>query len=308
MLRPTAALLIATLSTAAGGQPTCPMVPSFNQLDRGGTRSIAVWRAPGGGPLLFADAMNINTDGTRRSYSVDDFWGERNALNNLCNAMSDACAGLNSDQLRARRIITQSAKARGWPADLLRQTKLSPSIIPVVNGRPCPEVGGYLVSATSLQNPGIANVCDIRRYADALKINAVVLPKRARTGIPTDFQQRGAEVGDLAVALSANGNVLSYSVVGDTGPAKELGEVSVALAQRLTGRPVPTNYQEIRGRGHFRGHAWSVGRTFVLIFPNSRNALQPYMTQERIDAAASQKLEQWGGAKRLRACATKYGQ
>lgn len=298
------AAIVALLSaTPAGAQ--CRMSPAFNQPDEGGARSIPVWAD--NGSLLFGSALNVNTDGTRRSYSVSDFWGEREALNNLCNAMSDACAGLNSAQLRERRLLTQHAAAAHWPADLLRQTRLSPAIIPMPNGRPCPEVGGYLVSATALHRPRISDSCDIANYVDALEVAALVLPKPPRRGEQTPFQARGAQVGDLIVAANADGSHLTYGVVGDLGPARELGEASIAMNGALLGRTEqPANYNHVRGRGEYRGRGWQVPFAFVLIFPRSRDEASPLMQRDRIDAAARQKFEQWGGVARLTACRGSY--
>ena len=89
--------------------PKCEMKPAFQQADKNAVGKLtAVWTDVAGN-LMFIEKLNVNTDGTRRSYAVDDFWGQTRALNNLCNAMSDACAGLDEPGLRARRIATQEA-------------------------------------------------------------------------------------------------------------------------------------------------------------------------------------------------------
>lgn len=297
---------IAGLLSPAPAASQCRMSPAFNQPDEGGSRSIAVWSDDSS--LLFGDALNVNTDGTRRSYSVSDFWGEHDALNNLCNAMGDACDGLNSAQLRERRLLTQRAAAAGWPAGLLRQTQLSSSIIPMPNGRPCPAVNGYLVSATALHRPHISDVCDLANYVDALEVPALVLPKPARHAGPTPFQARGAEVGDLIVAANTDGSRLAYGVVGDLGPSRELGEASIAMNGALLGRTEqPTNYNHVRGRGDaYRGRGWGVPFAYVLIFPRTRDEASPYMQRDRIEAAARQRFERWGGVARLTACRASY--
>ena len=302
-------LLSVTVSTA--GEATCGMAFAFNQVDRDGGSAVAVWKATTTPSLFFADAMNVNTDGTRRSYSVEDFWGETRALNNLCNAMSDKCAGLDEPGLRARRILTQRAHGLGWPKDMLQQTKISSSIIPFIDGKPCPEVGGYLVSATALHKRGVQNPCDIGNYADALTIPAIVVPGRGGKGRPpTAFENSGVRVGDLVVAMSGDGEKIVYSVVGDTGPAKQIGEVSIALAGRLLGKAVePASYREIRGKRPFSARqAWTVDRAFILIFPRTKSSTDPYMTKERIDRDAAAAFNRWGGAERLRACRSEYRQ
>jgi hypothetical protein len=299
------AFIAASLALSPAQAVPCGMALGFNQAD--GQSSLPVWEDGRGTGLLFADGLNVNTDGTRRSYSVDDFWGETRALNNLCNAMSDACAGLSKEGLRARRILTQQAKARGWPADMLEQTRISPSIIPRKDGKPCPEVDGYLVSATSLHRQAMRDPCDISNYADALSVPAIVIPKRARGGVATPFEVRNANIGDLVVLMRAGSSNVHYAVVGDRGPAKSLGEVSVALAADLLGRSAPpSNYREIRGRGPYRGRGWVVPKTFVLILPGTRNQADPYMTRAAIERNAAARFASWGGQERLAACAAAY--
>ncbi|WNB76989.1 hypothetical protein [Methylomonas koyamae] len=296
-------------AAAAGHAVECGMAQAFKQPDGNAkTGFTPVWSDHDANALFFIEALNVNTDGTRRSYSVDDFWGEEKALNNLCNAMSDACAGLDKEGLRQRRLLTQKAFAAGWPADLTAQTKISPAIIPFVAGKPCPPVDGFLVSATALHKPNVADACDIGNYADALVTPALVLPKSPGKNTLSEFAKRNAKVGDLAVALVPGGSAPVFAVVGDTGPAKELGEGSVALNGKLLGKNAPpANYQEVRGKGKYKGKAWTVPQALVLIFPASRDSADPYMTPERIDAAAKQRFDDWGGLERLSACADAYG-
>lgn len=318
--------LTTTLALVSGqastpGLTQCSMTQAFTQSDKNGgktPRFTNVW-ADDQKVMLFADTMNVNTDGTLRSYSVDDYWGETAALNNLCNASQDSCDGLTSDQKRLRRIATQDAKAKGWPASAMPALKMNPDITPFRDGKPCPEVNGFLVSATSLQKPNSKDVCDISNYVDSLTVNAVVLPRGPRPDPKkpreqSDFQKRGAEVGDLAVAVSANGTIQALAVVGDTGPATELGEVSIGLAKVLLRKTtLPANYLEVRGYRMVNGKkmavpglAWTPGKTFILVFPKTRNAGAPYMDQARIDAEAKKSFDAWGGADRIKACMAGY--
>lgn len=298
-------LMLSLAFAQPGNRPACEMARAFGQPDNDGARVVPVWE--GDRSLLFGEALNVNTDGTRRSYSVSDFWGETSAINNLCNAMSDACADLSQAQLRQRRILTQQAHAQGWPANLLSATRISPSIIPFRNGRPCPETGGFLVSATALHRPSVSDVCDLSNYVDSLAVAAIVLPKRANANVATPFENRGARVGDLVVVMSRDGSQIHYAVVGDLGPPDELGEGSVALAGRLLGktRP-PANYREIRGRPPYQGQSWNVSRAYVLILSGTRDTQQPYMSQGRIDEAGRLAFERWGGRPRLEACRVAY--
>lgn len=295
---------IAALTVSSAFGQNCRLRRAFDQPNRNApARSTPVWSDAESSALFFAESLNVNTDGTRRSYSVDDFWGQRVALNNLCNAMSDECAGLDSEGKRKRRLLTQRAFASDWPANLLRLTKISPDIIPFKNHKPCPLVDGYLVSATALQRPRITDVCDITNYVDALAVAAIVIPKGHATG----FARRGAKVGDLAVVMLPGSRSPVFAVVGDEGPVNKLGEGSVALNGKLLGKTAaPVNYDEVKGRGRFAGPDWNVPRALVLIFPATRDRADPYMSQQRIDAAARRRFEAWGGVGRLNACGREY--
>jgi hypothetical protein len=285
----------------------CGLKQAFNQVDDDGHSQVRVWDQGQGQPLLFGGSLHVNTDGTRRSYNVTDFWGVDTAVNNLCNAMSDKCADMSEAQLHDRRVLTQDARAKGWPKDMLAQTKISPSIIPLVDGKPCPEVGGYLVSATALQDPAVKDVCSFAKYADAMKVSAIVLPGRLKKKVPTGFETRDAKVGDLVAVLTGDGSRVVFAVVGDTGPSKELGEGTIALAGTLLGKTSePANYLEVRGKKPFIGKGWDVRSSFTLLFPGTRDTAKPYLTQDRIDKAAADALTKWGGIERLKACRVAY--
>lgn len=300
-------LVAGALAGAAPNPPaTCGMAVAFNHPDDNGGRTTAVWRDPANKALLFGDALHVNTDGTKRSYKVSDFWGKTDALNNLCNAMSDACAGLDSVQLRARRMMVEKARADGWPAAAWTASRISSQIIPLhkdAQGRlvPCPEIDGFMVSATALTDPAITDQCNLARYIDALTVNAVVIPGSAA------MAATGAKLGDLAVVMKPDGSIF-YAVVGDTGPKKEIGEISIALAGAMLGKTrQPANYDEIRGKPpHWTGKGWDVPNGFVLILPGTRDVANPYITAPRIVSAATPLFESWGGAERLKACMGVY--
>jgi hypothetical protein len=284
------------------------MKPAFQQTDADAAGGkTAVWSDASGSALLFVERLNINTDGTRRSYKVDDFWGDKDALNNLCNAMSDACEGLNDQQKRERRIRTEEAAANGWPKEMLAATRISSSIIPFKGGKPCPTVDGFLVSSTSLHKAKVSDVCDISNYVDALATPALVVPGKPRLGV-SQFAQRNAKVGDLVVAVRPQQLEPVFGVIGDTGPPNKLGEASVAMNGLLLKKTAPpVNYRELRGKSPFEGKGWAVPATAVLIFPGTRDVKEPFMTVDRIDPAASQKFTQWGGTPRLVACLNAMG-
>ncbi|WP_158660409.1 glycoside hydrolase family 75 protein [Paraburkholderia terrae] len=298
-------LTASTLMVGSVRGAECGMPQRASQVNlnvRAGT--TPVWSDSESRFVFFQTGLHTNTDGTSRSYSVDDFWGERTALNNLCNAMSDECAGLDADGLKARRLETQRQQAAHWPN--VAETRISPQIIAFDNDRkPCAPVDGYLISATALHKVK-HDACSQEAYVDALKVPALVLPGRLKAAKPTTFQDKGVEVGDLVVAIGPSKQIV-YGVVGDTGPATKLGEASIAMNGLLLGKvSPPVNYQEIRGRGRFQGKGWDVPKARILIFPRSRDKDQPFLTAAEIKAAAEVRFEQFGGQERLEACSRLY--
>ncbi|HEV7700674.1 MAG TPA: hypothetical protein VGO43_10640 [Pyrinomonadaceae bacterium] len=282
----------------------CRMAEAFRHpnLNLGPSSSTSVWTDDRKASFLFMVGLHVNTDGTRRSYKVSDFWGKDDALNTPCNAMKDSCAGLTSDQLKDRRLLTERALASNWRSDLLTATKISSDIIPFKAGKPCPLVDGFLVSATALLKPNGSDVCDLSTYLDALNVPAVVIPKGANR-----FRQSGIAVGDLVVAIVPGATSPVFGVIGDTGPANKLGEASIAMnGQLLNKNNSPKNYDEIRGRPPFVGKGWDVPKAVILIFSNSRDKVNPYMQLDRIEPSASKLFENWGGLKRLNECAGTY--
>jgi hypothetical protein len=272
------------------------MSQAFNQPnpDSPGGK-VAVWADPAGKSLFFIGGLKTNTDGAKRSYNVTDFWGEDTALNNLCNAMDDSCGGLGQDGLRQRRIMTQKARADGWPANELRGTRISPDIIPFSGGKPCPEVDGFLVSSTALENRSVSNVCDLSRYVDAIKTPALVIPKGASA-----FTGRGVAKGDLVVAMGSGAQDPVFAIVGDLGPANKLGEGSIAMAGKLLGKTAePKNYKEIKT-------SWQVPRALILIFPRTGHENDPFSMIAELDAAGGAAFRDWGGLERIQACAAEY--
>ncbi|HEV2553236.1 MAG TPA: glycoside hydrolase family 75 protein [Bosea sp. (in: a-proteobacteria)] len=284
----------------------CRMTPAFSQPDDKGKTSVAVWAEPNKA-VLFGGSMHVNTDGTKRSYRVEDFWGTKDAVNNLCNAMSDRCDDLTKPQMRARRILTEQAKANGWQRADLAATKIEPKIIPNgPDGKPCAEKDGFMVSATALVDASVRDQCNPARYADAMILPAIVVPGRIKN-VPTGFELNDAKVGDLAVVATRDLSKIVYAVVGDSGPTKDIGEGTIALARALLGKNHdPVNYREVRGRPPFRGQGWDVPQTITLILSGSRDNRTPYMTIARIEQDAASKFAAWGGVERLRACASVY--
>ena len=285
----------------------CDMAELFTHLDERGTTNRSIWADSGRQAYLFVDHLNVNTDGTRRSYRVDDFWGTAlppapAALNNLCNAMSDNCEGLSKAELRERRIATEQAAAHSWPVKELAATKIGSNMIAFKNGKPCTSADNYLVSATALRKPKITDECDQTNYIDSLTVPAVVIP-----GSKSWAKNSNVKVGDLAVAMIPGSMSPVYAVVGDSGPADSIGEASLALNGLLLGKKKePVNYQEVLGREPFVGQSWVVPQAIVIFFPGTRDVSNPFITSDRIKEKAEPIFRSWGGAARLAACGREY--
>lgn len=299
-------LLLFILWGGAALAAECALPRHDNQENRNvAAGRTTVWSDGQDRFLYFETPLHTNTDGTSRSYNVSDFWGEHVALNNLCNAMTDQCAGLNATELRARRVETQRQFAAGWPD--VHATRIDPDIIAFKDGKPCPPVDGFLISATALHAKVIRS-CTQEDYVDALKVPALVLPKQPKFGSPTVFQTKGVKVGDLVVAIGPSGKIV-YGVVGDAGPPNKLGEASIAMNGQLLGKTAPpVNYQEIKGIGAFVRRGWDVPTASILIFARTRDVEHPLITTPEIEQAAADRFAQFGGRERLEACSRQYSQ
>lgn len=119
-----------------------------------------------------------------------------------------------------------------------------------------------MVSMTALQDPKINDACDLAKYVDAVTVPALVIPKGSN-----GFSARNVHVGGLAVVMPRHDKAPIYAVVGDIGPADELGEGTVGLARLALNKTAdPVNYDEVRGRGKCAGKGWEIPYSYVLIF------------------------------------------
>jgi hypothetical protein len=264
--------------------------------------------------IFFTADLDVNTDGAARSYHPDDPRGTGGlALNNIANAITaiyDA-SGRNitcsprSGPCYTRFIETfEAARDAGYdPAGHPRveTDHIIPWRFDPMLQRPAPcriqsgPDAGYFVSQTAFIVNRNAAICDQSRYLDALAFNAVVLPR----GVQWRSQGVITDGGDLVALLDAETGRLAFGMNGDRGPARAIGEGSVALAAELGGRSVPegATYREVRQLKRPRVH--------YLIFP-SRDV--PRMTdgaftQSDIDRLGADALAAFGGVERLRACA-----
>jgi len=244
--------------------------------------------------ILFQTNLRVNTDGSPLSYHPQDPRGQTKALNNICNGI--AVRKTNSDknlcfsafgqaihvfeQFRDSNFQTVPAGFRITWNKVLATTKENGKDVPCVfkSG----EFKGYFGSLTALQNGLTTNKgeCDINNQLNPMTVPALVL-----AGGQNPVKAFGAEVGDLLIAFNPKTQLFTSAIIGDTGPADNLGEGSVLLNMKLRGTTTaPTNKLET-----FR-LSIEDAKVLIAIIPRSRlfRVAKPY-TAENID----QRLNEW---------------
>ena len=173
----------------------------------------------------------------------------------------------------------------GWPPKPGKKPwgiALRPNGSPYIQGLNDP-APGYFVSPTALADRRYLSG-DPRRYVDSTKIAYIALPSRLA-------KRLGLRLGDLCFALRPAAGTASAAVFADIGPAHELGEGSIALAQALRHNPFNT-----RGRANIGIRA---GIIYVL-FAGSGNG-KPRGNDE-ISLDARQRLANIGGERAVVRC------
>lgn len=243
--------------------------------------------------ILFQTNLRVNTDGSPLSYHPQDPRGRTKALNNICNGIAVRRGNSNknlcfSEFGRAIRVFEQfrDSNFQTLPAgfriswqNVLATVKENGKDVPCVfqSG----EFKGYFGSLTALRNNLTANrgECDVNDQVNPMTVPALVL-----AGGQHPVKAFGAKLGDLLIAFNPRTQLFTAAIIGDSGPADNLGEGSVSLNMKLLGTTTPpTNKEET-----FR---LSIENTKVLIaiIPGSRlfNVAKPYTAEninQRIDA------------------------
>lgn len=295
------ALMLLPLNGIAGD---CGFKPAFEQPDEKGTTTLQVYQGDpvaklgNARPLLYISGLKVNTDGTQISYHEQDPTGRRCvkdasqapcALNNIRNAYRDPH--------RPESDFEAIRKAGYPPAETWRL--LSPDIIEkdAKTGQPCRTRDGYLVSMTA--DVAVAGGfdrqgdCDQSKWIDALTVPAIVIPKQSR------FLSLGVARRSMVVAISADAaRRVVPGIVGDTGPADELGEASIAMNRSLNGLPET----EVPKHRDDAVHRFQAGKTAVLIFTGSTAILARPITPQRVFDNGQEALIRFGGTEKLIAC------
>lgn len=244
--------------------------------------------------ILFRTTLRVNTDGSPLSYHPQDLRGASKALNNICNAIvvtktgsdENLCKTHFGDAIRLFEVFRDTRYQRlpdgfqiTW-ANVLAAVKEQGKDVPCVFASGVFQ--GYFGSLTALKNgvTGDKGPCDINDQVNPMTVAALVL-----AGGNNPVKAFGAKVGDLLVAYNPRTQLFSSAIIGDTGPANNLGEGSVFLNMRLLGTTVPpTNKAET-----FRLSIENAD-VFVAIIPASRSfhEVKPY-TMGNIDA----RVQEW---------------
>jgi hypothetical protein len=145
---------------------------------------------------------------------------------------------------------------------------------------------GYFVAMTTLKDES-KPVIATERYVDATHVPYIVFPGAFSARPNTGF------MGDLVVARHLSSQRVSSAVVADVGPhAAPLGEISIALAERLSGEPVNAR----------TGHGALRGDIVYVVFRSSRASPAWPLTEEERDRRANERLAAVGGWKAVLEC------
>ena len=198
--------------------------------------------------ILFQTKLRVNTDGSPLSYHPGDPRGQTKALNNVCNAIVVRKTNSNSnlcftafgqainvfEQFRDSNFQTVPSGFRITWANVLATVKENGKDVPCVfkSGT----FKGYFGSLTALKNGLTTNKgeCDVNDQVNPITVPALVL-----AGGENPMKAFGAKVGDLVLAFNPKTNLFVPAIIGDSGPANNLGEGSILLNMKLLGQTVP---------------------------------------------------------------------
>lgn len=149
------------------------------------------------------------------------------------------------------------------------------------------EFKGYFVAKTALLDPR-KNKTDPARYVDARRIPYLVFPG-------SFYKMNGTgRLGDLGIVVNLPSKTLSAFVVADIGPAQaKLGEVSINLAERLSGHGVNPR----------TGAGAPKGVNLFIVFPYSARSPRWPLRYDDMARWTDRHVRHLGGLEKLIACA-----
>jgi hypothetical protein len=266
--------------------------------------------------IIYKTSLRLNTDGAPKSYHPRDLRADSLALNLIINGMavyrkSDGfCISIPDKGIIDYHEKYKDTKKR--PSDFTKEEKIQmirraykviedfiandynqpseyeifwKSVFVNKDGRPCifssGENKGYFASMTAVDNGNIKDKgeCDCNYYLDATKIPAIVLPKGKNA-----LSLLGAKKENLVIAYNPETKKVTYAIIGDTGPASNLGEGNILMNQSLLKNvQYETNRQSIN-------RALNISKSIIIcVIPTeSTSHLKPY-SEEKIKA----ECENW---------------
>lgn len=192
--------------------------------------------------IFFSGGMMIDADGSPHAYCPR---GSGNALDDLANAGHPG---------NWWGIATDNGKSSGQP---IVQTQTDPA-------------PGFFVSTTALEDT-TKKSSDPARYVDSEKVPFIVLPSKPGLGL---------KLADLGLVFNPTVGKSSVCVYADVGPANQIGEGSVALANSL----------QINPSARYGGQAHGV--VYVLFARSSIGWPKPI---DDMNTAVQKAFQGWGG-------------
>jgi hypothetical protein len=253
----------------------------FTKVENGVVVEIPVYKL-GANVHGFVAGLAIDVDGSPRAYHPDNI-----GLDYLANAgmpVLDSGRKLSirdPDWQRTWKAYYARAREerfRGPTRFVWHGVVASGQNEPVVQG-PGDPAPGFYVSQTSLFDRGIADRTNPRRYVDSCEIPYIALP-------PSVLAATGVAMGDLAAVQRPDTGALAFAIVADVGPATQLGEGSVKLAQLLGHNPIRPGNPPRAILGLSRD-------VIYLLFSGSGTG--DVMRLEEIETKGAALLEAWGG-------------
>jgi hypothetical protein len=181
-----------------------------------------------------------------------------------------------------------------------RAVTFDAAIIPFKDNFPCQHDDSrreYFVAATTKPETAARpdGACGTADYLDAMTTPFIVLPGA--------FQQ--LKIGDVAIGLAIIDNTerVVFGVVGDRGPSQQIGEASIAFAQKLRGTSdvIKNTHQADALQLETGKHVTMLG---VLVLGDTASKFGSDYAPENIERVAKAALDDWsaGNAGRLKAC------
>lgn len=268
----------------AGADVSCDGLRPIETFEHEEIGRISLHRDARQGAIAFASQMAVNTDGAPDSYHPDDI-----GITHICNGVSVGPECTWKAECLPDFRQARSEGFRGPTKICFFGMVADRNGIPLVQkeGHPKP---GFFVSTTALQQPGVANE-EPDAYLDSNEIPFVVIPRTWQKQ-----EHHGLGLGDYAVVLRKSTGVLSFAIIGDLGPAKKLGEGSVALHTALGNDPFQMRFGVRRARKGIDGRD-----VVYVLFPGSRRRGER-ITKELIAREGKRLLAEFGGDEKVRRC------